>query len=143
MLAGSLALSISAFFAGAALYINVVEQPARLRLDEGPMLAQWKPAYRRGLIMQSSLAVLGFLLGVTAWVQMGGLAFLIGAILMIANWPYTLMCILPTNKKLMDTEPALAGPDTRELMLKWGRLHAVRTALGCAAMLVFIGALNR
>ena len=38
----------SAFF-GAALYVNVVEQPARLAADARSMIREWTPSERRGL----------------------------------------------------------------------------------------------
>jgi hypothetical protein len=105
------------------------------------MLMQWQPSYRRGLAMQASLAVLGFLLGTLAWWQTGRMSFLIGALIMLANWPYTLLVIMQTNKALMATPPADAGPSSRILMQKWGRLHAVRTALGFAALILLLWAL--
>jgi len=138
---GYLALTAAALFTGAAFYINFAEQPARMTLDDRALLAQWKPAYQRGYMMQASLAIVGFVLGALACWQTGRLAFLIGALLMLANWPWTLFAIMPTNKILMATEPSDAGPQTRALLAKWNGLHAVRTALGALATAVFIVAL--
>ena len=78
MLAGQLALIVAATFFGAAIYVNVAEQPARLRLDDRSALAEWKPAYKRGFAMQGPLAVLGFLLGLIAWWQSGDWRWLAG-----------------------------------------------------------------
>jgi hypothetical protein len=140
MFVGQLALLTAAVFAGAALYINLVEQPARLRLDNQSLLTEWKPAYKRGTAMQAPLAVIGFLLGLAAWWQTGHAGWAIGGLLMVANWPFTLLAIMPTNRRLMAIEPSMAGPETRSMIEQWGSLHAVRTALGCAAALVFLWA---
>lgn len=140
MLAGQLALVIAALFAGAALYINVAEQPARMKLDERAQLAQWKPAYQRGAAMQAPLAVAGFALGVVAWQQSGQSSWLVGAALLIANWPYTIIGIMPTNRRLMALGTTDAPAQGRALMEKWARLHAVRTALGFAATAIFLWA---
>lgn len=140
MLAGQLALVAAAVFAGAALYINVAEQPARLRLDPRSLLTEWQPAYRRGTAMQAPLAMVGFLLAAAAWWQAGHPGWAAGALLMIANWPFTFLVIMPTNRGLMAAEPATAGVESRAMVERWGRLHAVRTALGFAALLSFLWA---
>jgi Domain of unknown function (DUF1772) len=141
MLIGHLALTIAALFTGAAIYVSAAEQPARLGLDDRALLREWKPSYKRGAAMQASLALLAFLLGMIAWWQTGKAAFLIGALFMLAPWPWTLLVIKPTNDALLATESNAAGPQTRALIVKWGKLHLVRTALGALGVLSFLYAL--
>ena len=143
MLAGLLALIAAAVFFGAAFFVNFVEQPARLELDDRSLLAEWKPSYKRGFVMQAPLALAGFVLGVIAWWQTRDWLWLAGAIVLVTNWPYTLLGILPTNNVLMALDPADAGPQSRRLIEKWAKLHAVRTALGAAATVLFACALLR
>ncbi len=143
MLTGQLALIVAGLFAGAAVYINVTEQPARLGLDDHALLAEWKPAYRRGFAMQASLSVVGSVLGGLAWWQTSDWRWLLGAVVLITNWPYTFFTIMPTNNQLMAINPANASSTSRALIEKWGRLHAVRTALGFAATLTFLWASMR
>jgi uncharacterized membrane protein len=138
-----LALIAAAVFFGAAFYVNFAEQPARLQLDDRSLLAQWKPSYKRGFAMQAPLAIVGFVLGAIAWWQTRDWLWLAGAVVLLANWPYTLLGIMPTNNVLMALDPAAAGPQSRRLIEKWARLHAVRTALGAAATALFACALLR
>jgi hypothetical protein len=138
MMIGPLALTAAAIFTGAAFYVNVAEQPARLSLDDRALLTEWKPSYKRGAAMQAPLALAGFVLGLMAWWQTSHPGFLIGGIAMIAPWPWTLIGIKPTNDALLATEPGQAGPQTRALVVKWGALHAVRTALGALAIIAFL-----
>ena len=90
--------------------------------------------------MQAPLALVGCLLGLLAWWQSGGWPWLLGALVLVANWPYTLLAIMPTNRRLMGTRPDAAGPESRALIERWAALHAGRSALGGAAVLAFLWA---
>ncbi len=140
MLAGQLALIAAALFAGAAIYVNVAEQPARLQLDDRALLTEWKPAYKRGFAMQAPLAIIGFLFGALAAWQTGNWWWLLGAVVLVANWPFTIFAIMPTNNKLMAMDAGTATPEVHGLIETWGYLHAVRSALGVVATLIFLAA---
>src|SRR5215470_6912303 len=138
LMAKELALATAAAFTGAAVYINVAEQPARLGLDNAALLAQWKPSYAGGFAMQASLALASALFGLLAFWLTRDWRSLVGAALIFANWPYTLLAILPVNRRIAATPPDTASATTRGLIQTWGRLHVGRSALGLAATLMFL-----
>jgi Anthrone oxygenase len=140
-MAEELALVTASAFTGAAIYINVAEQPARLGLDNKALLAEWKPSYANGFAMLASLALASALFGLLAFWLTRDWRWLAGAVLIFANWPYTLLVILPVNKRLEATAPDAANAETRALIETWGRLHAVRGALGFATMLIYLWAI--
>jgi hypothetical protein len=109
-----------------------------LKLDDRALLTEWKPAYQRGFAMQAPLAIIGCLLGAVAAWQTGKWLWLAGGIVLLANWPYTLLRIKPTNNALMAMDLAAAPAEARGLIETWGRLHAVRSALGITATLILL-----
>jgi hypothetical protein len=139
---GDLALATASFFAGAAVYVNIAEQPARLKLDAQALLTEWQPSYDRGKIMQASLALLSCLFGVAAFFVSRDWRWLLGAALIFAPWPWTMFIIAPSNRELQAKTPIEATEQTRGIILKWGRLHAVRSALGVLAVAAYLWALN-
>jgi hypothetical protein len=142
MLAGPVALALAGAFAGAAYYVNEAEQPARMTLNDGSLLAQWKRSYARAVTMQAGLAALSGAFGLVVWWDTGGWRWLVAALLILANWPYTLIVIKPINDRLNAVADKDAGAGSRALIEKWGRLHAIRTALGILATGVYVWALH-
>jgi Domain of unknown function (DUF1772) len=120
----------AALFAGAALYINVVEHPTRMGLETRVAALQWAPSYKRATWLQAPLAIISLLCGVTVWLQGGGIGWLIAAVLVGAVVPFTFTVIMPGRD--------LSNAETRELLVRWGQLHAVRTALSIASAVIYM-----
>jgi len=138
MLIQGLAILAMALFTGAALYVSVVEQPARLTLPIEIAIAEWRPSYRRATVMQASLAVLGTLLGIAAGIVSGGAVWIVAAFVLSAVVPFTLFVMWSTNKRLEDPALDLKSAEARDLLARWGSLHAVRTAISLAALLLML-----
>ena len=141
MLAALLALTAAALFTGAAVYISIAEHPARRTLSDREALAEWQPSYKAAVPMQAGLALVGTLFGIWAWLDAGDIGLLIGALLIFAVVPFTLIVIRPTNNRMLATRPDQASPETRILLERWGRLHWVRNLLGAASVVSFLSTL--
>ena len=139
MLIGQLALIAAALFAGAALFVSIAEHPARIAAGDEAGLAQWKPSYARAKYLQSGLALISGALAFYLWWRSLNQLWLIGSLLLLASWPWTLIVMMKVNRPLAAGE---AGKDSRALMARWGRLHAVRTLLGLSSVLAMLAALN-
>ena len=125
-------------FAGAAIYVNLVEHPARIETGPASALSEWAPSYRRATLMQAPLAIVGGLSAVGAELAGAGGAWLVGGLLLLSVVPFTLLVIMPTNRALSAPEAAQDLSRTAALLMRWNRLHAVRTALSTVAFLLFI-----
>jgi anthrone oxygenase-like protein len=128
-----IAVLSASLFAGAALYINVAEHPARMHLETASAVRQWAPSYKRATWLQAPLAIISFLAGAAAWLAGAGARWLIGALLVGAVVPFTFVSIMPTNHRLLSPSLDLGSDEARALLVNWGRLHAVRTVLSLMA----------
>ena len=133
-----IALLCSTLFTGAAIYINLVEHPARMGCDTKTAATVWAPSYKLATVMQASLAIVGFLAGVAAWLVGGSYLWLVAAVLLGSVVPFTFIGIMPTNHALLAPDRDLSSSDTRALLEKWGRLHLVRSLLGLFASLILV-----
>jgi hypothetical protein len=134
-----LAFIATGLFAGAALYVSLVEHPARMGLGTAIALAEFRPSYKRAAVMQATLAVIGATASIGAYFLGRGTSTLVAGIVLATVVPWTLIVIMPTNLKLLDEKRTAQTNDTDVLLKKWGRLHNVRTIAGMLA-LVMLGA---
>jgi uncharacterized membrane protein len=137
-LAEMLATLCCALFAGAALYVNLVEHPARMECGMQLAATQFAPSYRRATRLQALLAIIGSLSATLVWICGGSVAWLCGAVLFFSVVPFTLLVVLPTNKRLLDPSLNLTSEQACALLVRWGRLHAVRTVVSLAALVLFL-----
>jgi uncharacterized membrane protein len=137
---GLLALVFAAAFTGAALYLNIVEQPARSGLDDRALLSEWRISDRRGFALTASLALIAAVLALMAYFETQDVRWLVGALIVIASWPYTFFAIVPVTNRILALTPSDAE-QLRSAVRAWGLLEIGQTAIGVAACLVFLWAI--
>jgi len=130
-----------AIFAGAAIYISLVEHPARMSCGTELAATQWEPSYKRATWMQAPLAAIGFVCSLVAWWAGSSIWWFIGGSLLGLLIPFTLLVIMPTNHRLESPILEKQSEEARRLLQNWGRLHGVRTIVSSVALVIFL--LNR
>ena len=125
-------------FAGAAIYINAAEHPARLECGTELAATVFGPSYHRAAAMQASLAIVATISGITVALNGGSSLWVLGATLIFLVIPFTFIGIMPTNKQLLDPGRDRTAPETLNLLRKWGKLHAVRSVLSSLAAVVYV-----
>ena len=128
----------SGIYAGAAVYVSFVEQPARLSCGVELAVTEWRPSYKRGTMMQAPLAVIGSLAALISWWLDRDLGWLLGGLLLLLIFLFTLVVIMPTNKRLESRELDLRSEEAGSLLRRWGRLHTVRSILSGVVFLIFL-----
>ena len=127
-----------ALFTGAAVYITFVEHPARMQCGTELAATEFAPSYRRATVMQATLAAVGLLSSVAAWLAGATFWWLVGGIVLGSVIPFTLVAILPTNKRLLNPALDRRSAEAERLLARWGALHAVRSVLSGLALLLFL-----
>jgi uncharacterized membrane protein len=138
MLLELIATFCTALFAGAALYVNLVEHPARLEPGTAAAIREWRPSYRRATVLQASLAVAGLLAAIGAWMQGRGTPVLIAGLTLGFVVPFTLVILFPTNRRLSDRALDEGSAEAAALLRQWNRLHAVRSAAALVALVILL-----
>jgi hypothetical protein len=137
-LAQALTVLACGLFAGAAVYITFVEHPARMECGTELAATEFPPSYRRATLLQAPLAAVGLACSIVAWLAGGGAGWLVGGLLLGAVIPFTLVSVMPTNRRLLDPALDKRSDEARRLLSRWARLHAVRSALGVVALATFL-----
>jgi Domain of unknown function (DUF1772) len=141
MISGTLALAFAAAFTGASFYVNWVEQPARLKLDDAALLSEWGPSDSRGVALLVGLALLAAIAGFIAYFDTQDVRWAIGAVLMILSWPYAFFVMSPLDNQVRSLRGGDVGA-ARALVRQWGIVESGLTALGGIAVLVLLWAHN-
>jgi hypothetical protein len=139
MFSGLIALVSAAAFAGAAIYVNWVEQPARLALDEETLLSEWRPSDSRGVALLSTFSLAAAIAAFVAYFESADVRWVFGALVIIASWPYAFFVMTPLNNQIL----SLRGRDVaaaRALIRQWGFIEQGFAAIGVVAVAVFLWA---
>jgi hypothetical protein len=137
MISGSLALVFAAAFTGASLYVNWVEQPARLALEDAALLGEWGPSDSRGITLLAGVALAGAILGFVSYFESQDVRWVFGALIIIASWPYAFFVMSPLDNQIR----SLRGGDVsaaRALVRQWGIVEQGLTAIGLVATVIFL-----
>jgi Domain of unknown function (DUF1772) len=125
-------------FTGAAIYVSLVEHPARMECGVELAATEFPPSYRRGTIMQVTLAAACLLSSIAAWLAGATFWWVVAGVLQVSVIPFTLIVILPTNKQLLNPPLDKRSAQTGQLLARWGKVHAVRSVLSALALWVFL-----
>ena len=139
MIWGTFALAFAAAFTGASFYVNWVEQPARLKLDDAALLSEWGPSDSRGVALLAALALLSAIAGFIAYFQTQDVRWVFGALIIIASWLYAFFVMSPLDNQVRSLRGGDVGA-ARALVRQWGIVETGLTAIGAAAVLIFLWA---
>ena len=132
------AVLVCGLFTGAARYISLVEHPARMECGIEIAATEFPPSYRRASFMQATLAALGLLFSIAAWLSGATFWWVVAGALLGSVIPFTLIVILPTNKLLLNPALDRRSAQASQLLARWGMLHATRSVLSALSLLLLV-----
>jgi hypothetical protein len=133
----SLTIASASLFALWALYVSLVEHPARLRAGAAAGVAEFRESYRRAAPWQAgtaAIAAISLVGGVIVSLLTSQWVWGLSGLLVGLAIPFTLLVIMPTNRQLLHGAPSEA--EAAALLARWGLLHWVRSLLGLAALVL-------
>ena len=126
-------LNIS-LFAGAALHVNLVEQPSRNDLPINMAVHQFQTSFYRVAKYQTIYVLISSFLIIYKWFHDSNVWWLFCAGLLLSIVPFTLFCLMPINRQLLEPSAVNKSIESlnlekyyRKLMREWNILHFVRT----------------
>jgi hypothetical protein len=137
MITGSLALAAAGAFTGASLYVNFVEQPARLKLDDRGLMKEWETSDHRGFALLAGLSLVSAILGFIDYKGSEDVRWLAGAATIIAAWPFMFYAVSPLDNRILALIAAEDGAEARKSIELWGKVELALTALGALAVALF------
>src|SRR3984893_10035918 len=113
------AFAAAASFLGATIYVALVEQSARLRLSSPAMIQEWRLSNRRGTLLLSVLDVVSAILASIQFRDNGDVRWIVGALTILASWPYAYFVMVPVNVWLCNIPPERTLSPVRKLVREW------------------------
>lgn len=123
---------------GVALTSSVIVHPILKMISRTAAIEVFKPFFDKThkvvLYMSIVVSVLALIVSIITknWWWFGI------SLLMHLNGPYTIFTMMPLNRRLMEDDVDPNSEQTKNDLLKWGSLHAVRTVWNGFIFLAFI-----
>jgi Domain of unknown function (DUF1772) len=139
MIWGTFALVFAAAFTGASFYVNWVEQPARLKLEDEALLGEWGPSDSRGVALLLAFALIAAVAGLISYFETQDPRWAFGAVAIILSWPYAFFVMSPLDNQIRSLRGSDVGA-ARALVRQWGLIETGLTGLGLVAIALFVWA---
>ena len=130
-----IAFLFTSIFFGDCFYISIVEHPARMVCQIPAALKQWRNSYPKAAKLQVFLALAGSLLATITYFSNGQTMWLMAALFLFINFPYTVIFLLPTNEMLYKTDEEKT---VKQLLERWGQRHFLRTCLSFVSTIIIL-----